>query len=113
MTELLGLLGQQAQFGQAIVLKEGKPTRVQILAGEGRVHSRTWYSINGKPVVVVQDSTSGLAAAGHETEIRGHASVIVHGVYHWVERGFTIALDPGTDRLARSLSWARTVDFQG
>ena len=113
MTELLGLLGQQAQFGQAIVLKEGEPTRVQIRAGEGRFRSRTWYSINGNPVVVVQDSTSGLAAAGHETEIRGHAGVILHGVYHWVERGFTIALDPGTDRLARSLSWARTVDFQG
>jgi hypothetical protein len=86
---------------------------VQIRGEDGGFHTRTWYSIDGRSVVVVQDSGSGLIAAGRQTEIRGHPGVIVHGVYHWVERGFRIALDPGTDRLARSLNWARTIDLQG
>ena len=86
---------------------------MQIRGENGGFHSRTWYSTNGRQVVVTQDSRSGLIAGGHQAEIRGHPGVIVHGVYHWVERGFTIALDPGTDRLARNLNWARTIDLQG
>jgi hypothetical protein len=106
---LLKAIERVAMFRHAVVLAVGRPFVVQIWGSGAHFHAKTRYHLNGQGIVtVVQASHSGLIAAGRSATIRGRVGVIYQGVFYWTERGYSLALDPGTRQLASMLRWLST-----
>jgi hypothetical protein len=101
---LAELIRRATGFRHVVVLGIGAPRSLTVWARPGDSRAETRYRVGSETVSVFQNEGPGLPS-GRSIRVRGRWGVVKHRVWYWVERGFTLALEPGSAELARSLRW--------
>jgi hypothetical protein len=102
--QLAELIRRATGFRQVIVLGIGAPRSLTVWTRPGDSRAETRYRVGSETVSVFQKEGPGLPF-GRSIWVRGRWGVVKHRVWYWVERRLTLALEPGSAELARSLRW--------